>query len=238
MLAETLSEIEDTLDAGTYQPGMWGRFLEEARACPDTERASLAPRVSEVSARLHEGKSQTLLPLESALALEVAGVLMGAACAGASRALGSSVLAMGAASLWASTLQPLLKVGVGAALGVRYEHAYLWKGEPRFKMRYGTYLARPRWQRIALHVAGCLGAPAGAALAGAIVGPSNPRAARLCNGTAWLLAASNVLFVAGGLLGQKRVLGVPTASSSGGAAGIEVREALATARAVRLAQRA
>lgn len=226
MLVETLSEIEDALDAGTYRPGQWTRFLEEARACPDAERASVAARVSEVSARLHDEKRPVLLPLESALALEAAGVLVGAACAGASRVVGSSVLALGAASLWASTLQPLLKVGVGTVFGVEYAHAYLWKGEPRFKMRYGSYLARPRWQRIGLHLAGCLGAPLGAALAGAAVRPSNPRAARLCEGAAWLLAASNVLFLAGGLLGQKRLLGIATASSSGGAAGVELREAL------------
>lgn len=228
MLVDTLSEIEDALDAGTYRPGQWIRFLEEARACADTERASLAERVSEVSARLHERRRQMLLPLESALVLESTGVLAGAACAIGARALGSSLLALGAASLWASTLQPLMKVAVGAAFGVEYDHAYLWKGEPRFKMRYGSYLARPRWQRIGLHLAGCLGASLGAAVAGAIAKPSLPRAARLCNGAAWLLAASNVLFLAGGLLGQKRLLGIPTGSSSGGSAGIELRESLTT----------
>lgn len=233
MLADTLSEIEDALDAGTYRPGQWMRFLEEARACPDGERALLAARVSEVSARLHDEKRPTSFPLESALVLEAAGVLVGAACAGASRAMGSSLLALGAATMWMSTLQPLLKVGVGTAFGVEFEHAYLWKGEPRFKMRYGSYLARPRWQRIGFHLAGCLGAPLGAALAGAIVRGSNRRAARLCDGASLLLAASNALFLAGGLLGKKRLLGIPTASSSGGAAGIELREALTAKRSTR-----
>ncbi len=68
---------------------------------------------------------------------------------------------LGAAAIWVTTFEPMLKLLIGMALGVRYEYAYLRNGEPRFKMRYGTCLAAPRALRIALHVSGTIGLPRG-----------------------------------------------------------------------------
>jgi len=79
--------------------------------------------------------------------------------------LSSNAVAIAGAALWVIAFQPVVKVATGTALGVGYDYVYLERGEPRFKMEYGSYLARTRWARIALHLSGAIGSPLGAYLA-------------------------------------------------------------------------
>ena len=61
--------------------------------------------------------------------------------------------------LLALTGQPLVKVTLGLLLGVRYAYAYLWYVEPRFKIRYSTYIALTPRRRVLLNLTGSIGTP-------------------------------------------------------------------------------
>ena len=158
-LERTLREIEEQIDAGAYRSGPWGRFLEEAGNSPRERREALEADVTRVSDKLHALKAHPRFDLSQALAYELLGSFAGLALLGIgvrSESLGAVVVAT---ALLVLSFQPLLKTAAGAALGIRYSYAYLWKFEPRFKMQYGSYLAAHRWRRATVHAAGCFGVP-------------------------------------------------------------------------------
>ena len=174
-----LASIERDLAAGTYVPGPWKAFVAEAARRPDAERAALAERVSGVSAALHRRRHRRVWPLGVGVGLELALALLGTGVvlwgAGRDTALGAAVGAL----LLATAAQPLVKVACGRALGVRYSYAYLLNGEPRFKMRFGDYLALPAARRAAVHLAGMVGSPLGWWVGAALAAPALPGTARV-----------------------------------------------------------
>lgn len=162
-IRERLADVESALDSGNYRKGMWQGLLREASILEADERRSLAEAVSRVSRKLHGRKLYPHAPFGVAIVLEC--VLLAISIYLLGQAGLVAVLA-GAVGL-ALTLQPTLKVAVGLLMGVRYEYAFLWYIEPRFKMRYGTYFVLEPSQRIAFHLAGSVGTPV-AMLIGAV----------------------------------------------------------------------
>jgi hypothetical protein len=220
-LDRQLEAIEKSLLDGSYRPGPWGRFVDEAMRRPRTERRSVADQATRVSELLHRrhGRPETRTSI---------GVLIGLLAAGAGFALvemgrdsGGIVLLTGAVLLIVA-LQPLFKMSVGFVLGLRFSSTYLRGIEPRAKLRYGTYLAATRPSRIAFHLSGTVGSPAGAAWAWL-------RAAPDTSGTTiaavlfWVLVAVQLLTLVLGLTGRGRQL---ARISSGGMMGKEIRAAL------------
>ena len=131
---------------------------------------------------------------------------------------------MAAAVCLVVTLQPILKVATGMAFQLAFAYAYLWGVEPRFKLKYGSYLAAPRWKRVSYHVSGMLGSPFAWLIVAVVARPSHPT---LSGVLSWL-AVVHMAFVVGQLLlavaGVRRVplLGL-LRLGSGGAAGWELR---------------
>ncbi len=113
-----------------------------------------------------------------------------------------------------------MKIGVGYLLGVGYEYAYFNRGEPRFKMRFGDYLAAPRWARIVLHLSGTIGSPLGAWLV-MICLPSDLRIAiDVCWAIFWIVVAVNVFGFVVAIAGVRKLGPMKASASSGGAARI------------------
>lgn len=222
-LLERLADIERDLEAGTYRPGPWKSFLVETRQRPADERAAVSDAVDRVSDRLFRRKPRFIVPLWIGLIAEVATAVLGGACLAGALALRSNLLAIGAMGLWAAAFEPLVKMGVGTLAGIRYSYAYLWGPEPRFKMRYGTYLAAPRPARILLHLAGCVGSPLAAWLVRRAVKDSLPLAATVCDVALWLLVGTNVITFAASLAGVKKIGPIALAESSGGSAAQELK---------------
>ena len=136
------------------------------------------------------------------------------------------MLAILAAGILAMTFQPLVKIGLGYLLGVGYEYVYFNGAEPRFKMRFGDYLAAPRWARILLHLSGTLGSPLGVWLV-QICLPSDLRiAAYVCWVVFWILVAVNAVGFLVALAGVRKLGPMKASASSGGVAATELREAL------------
>ncbi len=225
-LHERLSAIEHTIDAGTYRPGPWAAWLRVARAAPAPVRRALADDVSRVSTKLHREHFPRRCPLGLALALEVAATIAAGGLLWLGRALGSDLVAILALVIAISTVEPLCKLSVGAALGIGYQDAYLRGIEPRFKMRYGTYLAAPRPARIVLGLAGCVGSPLAALVVGRLARPRLPTTATLATVLFWAIVAANVGFFLLALLGARRIGTFPLTMSSGGSAGEELHAAL------------
>jgi hypothetical protein len=146
----------------------------------------------------------------------------GAAPLALGRAEASNLAALGSAVIWISTFQPLAKVAVGTVLGVGYEYAYLRGIERRFKMRCVTYLAAPRWARVALHLSGRLASPLAAWLVAKLAAPNLPLTASICAIALWVILALNVTFFLAALAGLPR-LGTWLTATSGGSAAIELR---------------
>ena len=158
--ADTLGALEQEIAAGTYKIGGWQRWLSRVERDPDFNPDPLADHINRVSNKLHRRHgfreypfffiwlSEWLLAI-SGLALAVSGSVSGAIT-------GTLLLTLSA--------QPLVKTSVGLLLGVRYAYAYLWYIEPRFKMRYASYLALSGSARLVLHLAGSIGTPTALAL--------------------------------------------------------------------------
>jgi hypothetical protein len=122
------------------------------------------------------------------------------------------------------TLQPILKVATGMAFQLAFAYAYLWGAEPRFKLKYGTYLAAARWKRVSYHVSGMLGSPFAWLIVAIVARPSHP----ILSGVLWWLAVAHMAFIVGQfLLAAAGVRRVPPIGllrlGSGGAAGWELR---------------
>ncbi len=225
-LRERLLAIEADLDAGRYRPGPWAQWLRLARRRPISERQALAADVSRVSRKLHARDGLRTVSVAAAIGAELLATAAGGALLWLARVLGSNLVALAGAGLWITTFQPLIKVSVGTLLGVRYDYVHLRNAEPRFKMRYGTYLAAPRWRRVVLHLAGNVGSPLAAWLVSRMMDPQLPLASGLCLAVFWLTLASNALFFFGALAGLGRIGPLKVGTTSGGASGLELREAL------------
>jgi hypothetical protein len=221
-----LVAIERALDAGEYRPGQWARFVRAACAEPRQVRRALAEDVSRVSRKLHRGRSRRTWTVGVALAVEIAATLAGGGLLWLALAAGSDVLAIAALLTWVTTFEPLLKVAFGVALGVRYEYAYLAAVEPRFKMRYGTYLVASPAGRILLHLSGCVGSPLAAWVVRRLVRSRLPLTAGVASGFFWAMVAVNAGLLLAGVAGVRRVGRLRVALSSGGSAGAELRDAL------------
>ena len=226
-LETRLSEIEGALEAGSYRPGPWQRFLEEVSAAPAEERRRLEEAATRVGDKLHRRTVPRVVTLERGLAFEVLGACAGLALLAAGAATGAALLLVASAALLATALQPLLKVSTGLALGVRYSYAYLKRGEPRFKLQYGSYLAAPPWRRVLLHASGTLGSPFAWLLVSGVAQPSSPTLARVL---LWLFAAHLAFQAALALLAACGVRRVPLLGAlrltSPGAADFELHQAL------------
>ena len=139
----------------------------------------------------------------------------------------SNSLVIVSALIWTIAFQPLIKVAVGYLLGVGYEYAYLYGVEPRFKMCFGQYLEQPRYARLLLHLSGTIGSPFGAWLPTLFVDPSLRIAIYVCWVLFWTVVAINVVGFVAVLTGVRgRIGSIRLRDSSGGAAALELREAL------------
>src|SRR5215469_14254281 len=226
-LSDRITAIERQLDSGSYRAGPWARVVNELRALPIAERRSLAETVSRVSRKLHERSGRGAIPVRAGYLAEVALAIAGAVVLALGAREQSNLLVIVSALIWTIAFQPLVKVAVGYLLGVRYEYAYLYGIEPRFKMCFGEYLAQPRYARLLLHLSGTVGSPIGAWLPTLFVDPSLHVAIYVCWGLFWSVGAINLAGFVAVLTGvRSRVGSIRLRDSSGGAAALELREAL------------
>lgn len=231
-LRSTLAHIETTLDDGTYQPGAWAAFLRSAMQQPPAQLAMIADDVSRVSDKLHRRQPRPTFTCSTGLLAEWlatgGGVLL--LRTGLRHKSGPAVWL--AATIFASTFQPLIKVHVGQALGIRYSFMYIQGAEPRFKMRYGSYLASARWKRVLLHLSGTVGTPLALTTVSVFAAPVLPVSARVCAFLAVLGVGLQVVPFVAGLLNVQHPPALVTLvrESSGGHAARELRLLCATAR--------
>lgn len=225
-LRAQIAEIESSIDSGTYRPGPWARLLTRARAASASDRLAISPDVTRVSRKLHLRRGRNTIKAQTGLMIELGAVALGDFLLAFGVRVASNVAAIAGMALWVVALQPLIKVATGAALGIRYDYAYLANGEPRFKMEYGSYLAQPRWARVVLHLSGAVGSPLGAYLAATLTRGQLPAAYWIAIVVFWMINALNLALLVAGLAAIKR-LGVSRAvDTSCGAAGAEISEAL------------
>lgn len=230
-LAAQLAEIEQALDSGSYRAGTWEEFLVAAHTAPPAERARLETAVTRVSDRLHGRRAPRVLSPERGLALEALAACGGFSLLGAGAASESRLLLLAAAAVLATALQPLLKTSTGLALGLPYSYAYLLKGEPRFKLQFGAYLAAPVWKRVLLHGTGTLGSPLACLVVAGVARGSSPGLALVLLCLALAHLAFQALLALLAFAGRRRVplLGLLRLTSAG-AAGWELRLARQAAR--------
>lgn len=224
-LRAQLDLIESSIDGGSYAPGPWSRLVREVRKRPREERRALSDELSQVSRKLHLRGGRRTVPVEAALLAEFAATMLGALLLGIGTAANSNILGIIGVLTWTGTFQPSLKVACGRLLGVNYDYGYLAHLEPRFKMAYGSYLAAPRWARILTHLAGMVGSPLGAICGWLLTVGRLPTAAIVSLVIFWAAIAINLLSLAMGAAGVRRIGPMRAELSSGGAAGVELREA-------------
>jgi hypothetical protein len=221
-----IAKIESSIDAGTYRPGPWARLLARARAASESDRRAIAADVTRVSRKLHLRRSRSTIKAQTGVMIELGAVALGDFLLALGAHAQSNIAAIAGMAVWVVALQPLVKVATGAALGVRYDYAYLANGEPRFKMEYGSYLAQPRWARIVLHLSGAVGSPLGAYLAARLVRGALPVTYWIAIVVFWMTNALNLALFLAGIFGIKQLGVSRTVDTSCGAAGAEIREAL------------
>lgn len=222
-LSEALEQIENRLDAGAYRSGPWAAFLRSAERHTVQQRLAVADQASRVSDKLHRRGRPRVLPFRAGLWLELVGTGVGVVLleAGLRGARGGQVLA--AAIVLTVTLQPLVKIAVGHLLGIRYSYCYIWGYyEPRFKMRYGTYLAAGRWQRVGLHLSGTVGSPLAFWWVSIRAADIVPRVSTVCEVLFWILVGVQVLTFSLGISGVRQLSRVGWLTS-GGAVARELR---------------
>lgn len=220
-----LRAIEWELDAGAYRPGPWQKLLAQVRKLPRDHRLALAADISRVSDKLHLRGGRRTLPFWIGITGGVLATAVGAVLLRSGLESRSDGAVIAAATIWGFTFEPLLKVGIGLLLGVRYSYAYV-QGVPRFKMRLGSYLAVPRSARIALQFSGTIGSPLGVYLVWVPAAPTLPVAARVCAVAFWATLFNVSTFFLW-LAGVRRLAAIiPLRMSSGGAAAQELLEGL------------
>jgi hypothetical protein len=225
-LRARLSQIEASIDSDGYRAGPWARLVADLKHEPASKRRALAADVSRVSRKLHRRRAGWTISVAAGVALEAAVVICGGILLAAGIHTGSVLAAVTGGIFWMTAFQPLMKVAIGSALGVGYEYAYLYGVEPRFKMRFGDYVAAPRPVRVSLHLGGTAGSPIGLWFAAIAIRGELPATARALVVAAWLLVALNAVLFGFGAAGLSRVGSHRTRDTSGGAAAFEIREAL------------
>ena len=226
-LSDQIVAIEREVDSNSYRAGPWARLVNEVRALPIAERRSVAENLSRISRKLHQRSGRSTVSVPAGYLAELGLAIAGAVVLALGSRHQSNLLVIVSAVLWTIAFQPLIKVAVGYLLGVRYEYAYLYGFEPRFKMCFGQYLAQPRYARLLLHLSGTIGSPIGAWLPTCFVDPSLRIAIYVCWGLFWTVVVINVAGFVAVLTGvRSRVGSIRLRDSSGGAAALELREAL------------
>jgi hypothetical protein len=225
-LRAEIAEIERAIDAAAYRPGPWARLLTRARAASAADRRAISADVTRVSRKLHLRRERKTIKAQTGVIIEITAVGVADFILALGVHSSSNVAAIAGMALWVIALQPLVKVLTGTALGVEYDYAYLANSEPRFKMEYGSYLAQPRWARIALHLSGAVGSPLGAYLAAMLVRDRLAVTYWIAMIVFWMINALNLALFAAGIAGIKRLGVSRTIDTSYGAAGAEIREAL------------
>ncbi|MGH7906517.1 MAG: hypothetical protein ACREP6_07790 [Candidatus Binataceae bacterium] len=225
-LRARLAAIEQEIDSGRYSPGPWAHLVREIRSRRRSERAALAIDVSRISRKLHMRGGRRTMAIEAALLIELCLMMLGALILGIGLAADSNAAAIIGMILWVMAFQPTLKMSCGRILGIGYEYAYLAGVEPRFKMAYGAYLAAPRWARILTHLAGTIGSPLGALCGWLLTTRRLDIAADVSGVIFWILVAINVVAFATAIAGIRKLGSLRADWSSGGSAGLEIREAI------------
>jgi hypothetical protein len=152
---DQLLKIELALDQNTYTKGPWQALVRRVERMPRFERQLLQADLDRVSNKLHRRNGFPQLPVAVGFVFELALLTLVIVFLNQPD-LWPRIIAVGALAL---SLQPSMKVAAGLLLGVRYSYVYLWYFEPRFKLRYGTYLSLPAGRRVAFHLAGSVGTP-------------------------------------------------------------------------------
>jgi hypothetical protein len=226
-LKAELHRIEAALDSDRYRPGPWAAFLLVARRQSRPVRLALAPDVTRVSDKLHQRRHAARFPLWVGLAFEAVGTAAGVGFLEMGLERADAGLVVISSIILTVTIQPLIKIAVGYLVGVRYSHFFFFGIEPRFKMRYGTYLGAERWARVLLHFSGTVGSPLAFLWVALRAQETLPRASAICWGLFFLLVAVQVLAFLLGMAGVRRLgpLGA-VRHTSGGAAAHEFRDAV------------
>jgi hypothetical protein len=182
-LQAQLAAIEAALERGDYKPGPWQKLTDELRNRDQAERAALADDLTRVSRKLHLRRHRYTMSVLSGVLLEALAGILGGILIAAGVASTSNSLAIVGMLLWVACFEPLLKLGVGTALSVQYDYAYLYGGvEPRFKPSFGSYLALTPLKRVVLQIAGMVGSPLGVGRVADSRGIATCRASRFLGG--------------------------------------------------------
>jgi hypothetical protein len=198
-LRDRLAMIEAALDSGDYKPEPWRRLVDELRDTVQTERAALAPDISRASRKLHQRRRRRTVRVIGAILLEGLGGTLAGLLIAAALTHGLTLQALVGMALLVTSLEPLIKLSAGTALGVKYDYAYLYGGvEPRFKMSFGSYLTLPPLRRALVQFAGMPGSMLGALIAAELFTPALPTAGIVSWVVFWLVLAVNI----GGLIGE------------------------------------
>jgi len=222
-LSTALDRIQSQLDEGTYRPGPWAEFLRAAEGRPRAERLTLADQASRVSDKLHRRGHPLTFSFRTGLSLELIATVVALTLLEVGLRSPSGGFVLAAAIILTVTLQPLLKLAIGHLLGIRYSYFYIWGHyEPRFKMRYGTYLCAERWRRVLLHLSGTVGSPLAFWWVSVRAAEVLPRVSAICEGLFWLLVGVQVLTFLLGISGVRRLARVGWLTS-GGAVARELR---------------
>jgi hypothetical protein len=229
-LTESLTALERDIDAGLYRAGRWQALMRSLRRLPQPERAELSKAISRISDKLHAPKAKWKVAFSLGLAVELGLALVGAGLLWLAVSTGASWAGVMAALIWTMAFQPLIKILTGAVLGIRYAYAYLLGPEPRFKMRFGTYIAVPRSTRIIFHLSGTLGSPFGAWLPTQILGSQLSTVTSFCWALFGIVVAINAVPFVLALSGRQRIGGVRLSLGSAASAAMEIREALQDGR--------
>jgi hypothetical protein len=223
-ILERIAEIERAVDADRYTPGAWAALQHDVRRLPRAQRAALADRLSRISRKLHSRGARQIVPFAAGVAMECGLAIAGGGLLFAALRWRSNILGALAVIAWVTAFQPLVKVLCGLALGIRYDYAYLAGGEPRFKSRFGTYLAAPRAVRILFHLAGTIGSPLGAWLATRWLDPGLGATRELAWVLFGVLATLNAAILILALAGVSGIGPLRLSLASAGAAASEMRE--------------
>lgn len=164
-----LLEIEQAIASDTYKTGRWQHLIADIESLSDADRQALSEDVSRTSRALHRRHGFPELPFIVGWLGEIAMFVAALVLLQIDQLLAALV---GSAAL-ALCLQPLIKTAVGLVLGVRYDYTYLWYFEPRFKMRYGSYVCLPGGKRVLFHLAGSIGTPVALFVAWRVLLPIN-----------------------------------------------------------------
>lgn len=220
-----LRKIEEELDDGSYRPGPWDKFLRVARRQPKATRLALAPDVTRVSDKLHQRRHPARYSFRAGLVFEAVGTAAGVGLLELGLGRAHTGLVIISAVILTITLQPSIKIAMGCLVGVRYSHFFFFGVEPRFKMRYGTYLSAEPWRRVLLHLSGTVGSPLAFWWVALRAEETLPRASAICWAFFLLFVAIQVMAFVLGIAGVRRLgpLGA-VRHTSGGAAAYELRQ--------------